>query len=71
MQHYYGTSSSSNPTDIPEYSDEIRLRRKAGVEIVRSPDLTSRFFHGPRRQRHVFTWNDNDASAWRVARATR
>ncbi len=45
------------------------IQRKIGVEIVRSADLTSQFYHGPR---HYFPITDeNEAWARRVAKARR
>jgi hypothetical protein len=52
-------------------SGEVQPIQKTGIEIVCSASLPSRFFHGPRRQRHVFIWNDNDVWAWRVESAMR
>lgn len=60
-QDFRDAANSSNP----------KLHRKVGVEIVRSANMSKRFFHGPRRQRHSFIWNDNDAWAWRVEAAMR
>ena len=39
---------------------EIQPRRKVGLVIVRSADLGSSFFHGPRPGRNFPVWNDNE-----------
>lgn len=45
--------------------------RKVGFEIVRSANLTSRFFHGPRPRHQFPVWDENEIWALRVARAMR
>jgi hypothetical protein len=50
-----------------ENPGEIQPRRKVGVEIVCSADLTTRFFHGPRPGRNFPICGDNEDWARRVA----
>jgi hypothetical protein len=38
--------------------------------VVVSASLPRKFFRGPRPNRHFVIWNDNEAWARRVARAT-
>lgn len=43
-----------------ENSGEIQPRRKVGVVIVRSAELGSSFFHGPRPARNFPVFDDNE-----------
>jgi hypothetical protein len=46
-------------------------KRKIGVEVVRSVNLTSRFFRGPRPRHQFPVWDENEVWAGRVAGAKR
>jgi len=57
--------------DTPEVQarqSENQNQRKIGVELVRSADLSSRFYHGPSRRR-VPILSDDDAWEYRIAKA--
>jgi hypothetical protein len=49
-------------------SPEISTQRKVGIEIVRSADLTSRFYHGPSRRFFPIV-DENDSWARLVEKA--
>jgi hypothetical protein len=53
----------------PQHSGEIQPRRKVGMVIVRSDDLTKRFFRGPKPGRNFPVWDENEDWSRRVAEA--
>jgi hypothetical protein len=55
----------------PHAVNQIEPPRKIGMEVVRSANLTSRFFRGPRPKHSFRVWDENEAWARRVARAMR
>jgi hypothetical protein len=60
-------AQESNPHDV----NQIEPPRKIGIETVRSADLASRFFRGPRARHHFPVWDENEAWARRIAGAIR
>jgi hypothetical protein len=69
MSNVTEVAAGTQTTWFLDTSNEFPFARKVGVEITRSADLTSRFFHGPRRVRAcVRTASDEDCSR-RVAMA--
>lgn len=69
MQTLQESAVENQAAHLSDNSGEVHPKRKVGVEIVRSADLTSRFFHGPRRGGAFPIFNDNEFWAHRVARA--
>ena len=69
MQNLSEVAIENQAVHPAEDSGEIQPRRKVGVVIVRSAELGSPFFHGPRPGRNFPIWNDNEDWARRVAEA--
>jgi hypothetical protein len=62
---------SQKSTLAIESRQENTIPRKAGVEIVYSANLSSRFFHGPSRFRGLAILGSDDDWRRRVERASR
>ena len=64
MEVYTEVAAENQAAHFSENLDEIHPKRKAGVEIVRSAEVSSRLFRG-RRPRSL---RNSDSSAHRFAR---
>jgi hypothetical protein len=67
MEDIQEVAVDSQAAHPPENSGEIHPRRKTGVVIVRSAELGSPFFHGPRPGRSFPVWDDNEDWSRRMA----
>ncbi len=61
---------ASQAAPLTENLGEIHSRRKVGVEIVRSAELGSPFFHGPQPGRNFPVRDDNEDWLRRVEEAS-
>jgi hypothetical protein len=62
------STHSTVEVDPRQESQASTTIRKVGIDIVKSADLSRRFYHGPAR-RHFPIVNENDAWTRRVERA--
>jgi hypothetical protein len=60
-----------NPVSTPRQQDSQPAPKKVGFEVVRSADLSSRFFRGPRPGGKPILAQDDDDWTGRIANVLR